>query len=76
MHVTVYLMPVFTIIVMASSGVGLNCIISEKYYKLKRFLCMLYILQCNILTKCYLLTKLESDSLVWELHFSVTRLTR
>lgn len=74
MHV--YLNPVFTIIVMASSDTSLNCIFSEKYYKLKRFLYKMHVLQCNILTKCYLLTELESDSLVWELHFSVTRLTQ
>lgn len=76
MHVSVYLKPVFTIIVMAFSDVGLNCIISEKHYKLKRLLHKMHILQCNILTKCCLLTKLESDGPAWELHFSVRRLTR
>lgn len=62
MHATVYLKPVFTSIVMAFSDVGLNCIVSENYYKLKRFLYKMHILQCNILTKCPLLTKLQSDS--------------
>lgn len=47
-----YLQPVFTVTVLASSDVGLNCVISEKYYKLKRFLYIMHILQCSILTKC------------------------
>lgn len=51
-----WLKSVFTIIVMTSRDIGLNCIISGKYYKLKRFLYVLHILQCNILTKWFFLS--------------------